>query len=95
MNNAFDSLPVILLYHRPVGFDQLSHSKIDIQLSGHSHDGQIWPFNYITRLVYKLSHGYRKFNNTNVFVTGGAQGWGPPVRVGGHSEIMEINVDFK
>jgi uncharacterized protein len=95
LTQAFDSLPVILLYHRPTGFNLVTHSKIDIQLSGHSHNGQLWPFNYVTDVVYELPHGYRKFNNTHVFVTSGAQGWGPPVRVGGYSEIMEIDVNFK
>jgi predicted MPP superfamily phosphohydrolase len=95
MNPVFDSLPAILLYHRPPGLDSLNQSKIDIQVSGHSHHGQMWPFNYITDMVYELPYGYGKLNNTHVFVTSGAQGWGPPVRVGGHSEIMEIDVNFK
>jgi uncharacterized protein len=89
-----DSLPVILIDHRPTEIDQVSKTIADVQLSGHSHDGQMFPINLITRRVYMLSWGYRKIVNTHFFVTSGIRLWGPPVRTTGKSEIMVIDIDF-
>lgn len=89
-----DSLPVILLDHRPTEIDQVSRTNADIQLSGHTHAGQLFPVSLITNKVYKLSHGYRKIGNTHFFVSSGIRLWGPPVRTIGKSEIMVIDVRF-
>jgi uncharacterized protein len=87
-------LPVILVDHRPTEIDQVSRTETDIHLSGHTHDGQMFPINLITNKVYELSWGYRKIGNTHFFVTSGIRLWGPPVRTAGKSEIMVINIDF-
>jgi uncharacterized protein len=94
LNSASDSLPVILVDHRPTEIDEVSRSKADIQLSGHTHNGQLFPINLITRRVYQLSWGHMKKRNTHFFVTSGIRLWGPPVRTTGKSEIMVINIDF-
>jgi predicted MPP superfamily phosphohydrolase len=88
------TLPVIVLDHRPTEISQVSATGADVLLCGHTHHGQLFPFNYITESVYDLSWGYKKVGNTNVFVTSGIQLWGPPVRTAGDSEIMVISVDF-
>jgi len=90
-----DSLPVILIDHRPTEINEVSKTTVDIQLSGHTHNGQMFPINLITRKVYELSWGYRKIGNTNFFVTSGIRMWGPPVRTTGKSEIMVIDVNFR
>jgi predicted MPP superfamily phosphohydrolase len=90
-----DSLPLILVDHRPTEIIEISKTPVDIQLSGHTHNGQMFPINLITRKVYELSWGYRKIGNTNFFVTSGIRLWGPPVRTTGKSEIMIINVAFR
>jgi predicted MPP superfamily phosphohydrolase len=95
MEIVVDSLPVILLDHRPTELEEASRTKADIQLSGHTHDGQMFPINLITRKVYLLSKGYRKIGNTHFFVTSGIRQWRFPVRTSGKSEIMVIDVDFK
>jgi predicted MPP superfamily phosphohydrolase len=87
-------LPVILMDHRPTDIENVSKNNVDIQVSGHTHNGQFFPFNYITGIIYELSWGYRKIGNTHFFVTSGIQVWGPPVRTAGQSEIMIIDVDF-
>jgi predicted MPP superfamily phosphohydrolase len=90
-----DSLPVILVDHRPTEIDQVSKTTVDIQLSGHTHNGQMFPLNLILRSIYQLTWGYEKIGNTHFFVTSGIRLWGPPVRTVGKSEIMVIEVDFK
>jgi len=90
-----DHLPVIVLDHRPTELEPVSKHGVDIQLSGHTHYGQLFPFNYIIKNLYELSWGYKKIRDTHFFVTSGIQVWGPPVRTAGNSEIMVINVDFK
>jgi predicted MPP superfamily phosphohydrolase len=94
MRSAVDSLPVILADHRPTETDQAVNAGVDIQLSGHTHNGQMFPINMITRKVYKLSWGHLKEKNTHFFVTSGIRLWGPPVRTTGKSEIMVINIAF-
>ncbi|RLD86147.1 MAG: hypothetical protein DRJ07_01525 [Bacteroidetes bacterium] len=90
-----DDLPLILLDHQPYNLNNAYNNNIDIQLSGHTHHGQLFPINLITERIYELSWGYRKIQNTHFFVTCGAQGWGPQVKIGSRSEIMEINIDFE
>ncbi|HUX95029.1 MAG TPA: metallophosphoesterase [Bacteroidales bacterium] len=89
-----DSLPVILLDHRPTELEQASNTSTDVQLSGHTHDGQMFPINIITRKVYLLSKGYLKIRNTHFFVTSGIRQWRFPVRTTGKSEIMVIDITF-
>jgi predicted MPP superfamily phosphohydrolase len=95
LDNIPGHLPVIVLDHRPTELESMSKHGVDIQLSGHTHYGQLFPFNYIIKNLYELGWGYKKIRQTHFFVTSGIQGWGPPVRTAGNSEIMVINVDFK
>jgi hypothetical protein len=88
-------LPVILLDHRPTDLENISRTGADIQLSGHTHHGQLFPINWITNREYELSWGHIKKNRTHVFVTSGVQLWGPPVRTTGSSEILLLHVLFK
>lgn len=88
------SLPVIVLEHRPTDLDNVSRIGADILLSGHTHNGQLFPVNFITKRYYELSWGYKLKKGTHVFVTSGIQVWGPPVRTAGDSEILIVNVSF-
>jgi len=90
-----DSLPVILLDHRPTSIDEISTTGADVALSGHTHHGQLFPINFITRKVYELSYGYLKKGNTHFFVSSGIRLWGPPVRTTAKSEILIVNVTFR
>lgn len=94
LKNAVDSLPLILIDHRPTELTEVSKTNTDIQLSGHTHHGQMFPINLITKKVYILSHGYRKIKNTHFFVTSGIRQWRFPVRTTARSEIMVIDVIF-
>jgi predicted MPP superfamily phosphohydrolase len=90
-----DDLPVILLDHRPTDLENASRSIADIQLSGHTHHGQLFPANLVTQHLYELDWGYKKKRNTHIFVTSGIQLWGPPVRTVGSSEMLVIDVTFR
>jgi len=85
--------PIITIDHQPY-YEDKYFDRIDLYLSGHTHNGQLFPFNLIEKFIYEIPWGYKKINNTHCFVTCGAQGWGPQVRTASQSEIMVINVEF-
>jgi len=89
------SLPVILLDHQPYNLDDVVKNKVDVQFSGHTHNGQLWPNNYITDMIYELSWGYKQKENSHFFVSCGAGTWGPPVRTGSRPEIINVELRFK
>ncbi len=95
IRSTADSLPVIVMDHRPTDILAVSDAGADILVCGHTHHGQLFPFNFITDRIYELSWGYRRIGNTHVFVTSGVQVWGPPVRTAGDSEIMLIDVTLQ
>ncbi len=94
MKSHADSLPVIMIDHRPTELDQVSLTAVDLQMSGHTHNGQLFPLNLVIENMYPLSWGYQKIAHTHFFVTSGIMLWGPPVRTTGKSEIMVINIRF-
>lgn len=88
------SYPIILLDHQPFKLEQAESNDVDLQLSGHTHHGQLFPFNYITSAIYELSWGYLKKSNTHYYVSCGVGGWGPPVRTNSRPEIVRIKLAF-
>jgi hypothetical protein len=94
MKKADINKPVILLDHQPIKLNDAVKAGVDLQLSGHTHNGQLWPINYITGLIYELSYGYKKIGNTQFIVSSGFGLWGPRVRSGSRSEVLEINITF-
>jgi predicted MPP superfamily phosphohydrolase len=68
--------PIILLDHQPVDLDESAENGVDIQLSGHTHHGQMWPLNYITKKIYEVSYGLLKKGESNIIVTSGYGIWG-------------------
>ncbi len=94
IKNVSNNYPKILLDHTPFKLEEAENNGIDLQLSGHTHHGQIWPANIITNMIYELSWGYKKKGNTHYYVSSGAGTWGPPVRTGSSSEIVNIKVKF-
>jgi len=88
------SLPNILMDHQPFHLEEAEQNGIDLQLSGHTHYGQLWPLNYIIRKIYELPWGYKLKGNTHYYVSCGAGGWGPPIRIGSLPEIVNIKLHF-
>ncbi len=85
-------MPVILLDHQPYELAKADSSGIDLQFYGHTHRGQVWPLNWLTDKIYEQSHGYRKWNNSHVYVSSGLSLWGPPFRIGTYSDIAEFTL---
>ena len=94
MKGVDHSMPVILMDHQPFGLHEAVENGVDLQLSGHTHHGQLWPFSFITKRVYELSWGYLKIGDTHFYVSCGVGTWGPPVRTGNSPEIMNIILSF-
>lgn len=94
LQNVDKARPVLLMDHQPFNLEQAIENGIDFQLSGHTHHGQLWPFNYITQAIYEISWGYQKIKNTHFYVSCGVGTWGPPVRLGNRPEIIEFNFYF-
>jgi uncharacterized protein len=94
VNGIDKSKPMILMDHQPFQLAEAEINSIDFQLSGHTHHGQLFPFNFITEKIYELSWGYMKKGNTQYYVSSGYGTWGPPVRTGNTPELLLINVVF-
>lgn len=87
--------PVIVLDHEPRQQEELNQARVDLDLCGHTHDGQMFPGNLTIHLFWKNPYGYRKVGNTHQIVTSGVGLFGPNMRVGTKAEIAVINVNFK
>ena len=84
--------PSILLYHLPRELKAVAKAGIGLQLSGHTHAGQMFPFNYLVRLMFKYMHGIYKYDGTYLHVSPGTGTWGPPMRLGSRCEITVITL---
>ncbi|MGL4820171.1 MAG: metallophosphoesterase [Bacilli bacterium] len=92
LENVNRTLPMILMDHQPFFLTEGVKEEFDLQLSGHTHRGQIWPGRLITHRVYELDYGYLKRRFTHSIVTSGFGTWGPPLRIGTQSEIIVIEL---
>jgi hypothetical protein len=88
------SRPLILLDHQPIHLEEAAAAGIDLQLSGHTHNGQVFPVTLINKGIYELNWGLLKKGRTWFYVTSGAGTWGPPVRLGSTSEIVLFEISF-
>jgi len=95
MTGVDHQYPLILMDHQPYGLDEARRNGVDLQLSGHTHHGQLFPFNYITRAVYELSWGYLQKGSTHYYVSCGVGTWGPPVRTNSIPEIVQFKLRFE
>jgi predicted MPP superfamily phosphohydrolase len=86
--------PTILLAHRPTNLSVAQEEGISLQLSGHTHQGQMWPWNLLVSRIYnRFGYGLNHFGTMSVYTSSGAGTWGPPVRVGTKSEIVLIKFE--
>lgn len=85
-------MPVILMDHQPYKLSEVAGGGIDLQVSGHTHHGQMWPFNYITGSLFEISRGYGKIGNAHFYVSSGYGTWGPPIRTNSRSEIVVLDM---
>lgn len=88
------SRSIILLDHNPSNLDEAESNGIDLQLSGHTHQGQMFPGNIITSNMYDVDWGYWQKGNLQVVVSDGFGTWGPPIRIGNKPEIVKLKIKF-
>jgi predicted MPP superfamily phosphohydrolase len=85
---------LVLLAHQPAAIDEAAAHGVDLQLSGHTHGGQIWPFNYAVYLQQPYLEGLHRHRGTatQIYVSSGTGFWGPPMRFGTAAEITDITL---
>jgi len=84
---------IIELDHQPYNLEEAEQNGVDLELAGHTHDGQIWPIKWITRSMYECSYGSWKRGDTQYYISSGLGIWGPEFRIGTDSEYVVINLN--
>ena len=77
----------LILIHKPSIWDKI-YNESDLMLSGHTHNGQIFPFNFFVKMQFKFKYGLYSFNNSKLYVSCGSGTWGPKMRLGTYNEII-------
>ncbi len=89
-----ENIPLLVMEHQPKELDIAQQHGIDLLVSGHTHRGQIAPAHLITKRLFENDWGYLQKGNMHSIVTSGYGFWGPPIRIGSRSEIVQIEVHF-
>ncbi|WP_197375302.1 metallophosphoesterase [Mycolicibacterium baixiangningiae] len=84
--------PTVLLAHQPIQVTEAAARGVDLQLSGHTHGGQMWPFHYAVSAVQPAIAGLSTVDDTQLYVSRGAGFWGPPVRIGAPPDITVLSL---
>lgn len=87
--------PIIVLDHEPYELNELSNNNVDLDLSGHTHNGQMFPSNILIKVIWDNPYGLLKVGNMTSIVTSGIGVYGPNMRVLTTAEVVNINVNFK
>lgn len=88
------SLPIILLDHQPSALVEARENGVDLQFSGHTHQGQFFPNNLVTARIFEVHWGYLNKDGLQVIVSSGYGTWGPPIRIGNKPEIVDVVIEF-
>jgi predicted MPP superfamily phosphohydrolase len=88
------SKPVIVLDHQPFKLSEARENNADLQISGHTHNGQFFPGNLFVKSMYEVGYGYKKIGNTHYYVSSGLGLWGPQYRIGSQSELVVIDFSY-
>lgn len=89
------SLPLLLMDHQPSQLEEPAEQGVDLQLSGHTHAGQLFPIRFITSRIFEDDWGLLSKGNFHLIVSSGYGTWGPPVRLGNTPEVVDIMIKFK
>lgn len=95
LKDSNPDLPIIMMDHQPAEIAQAERNGVDLLLSGHTHRGQMAPNHLITRRIFELDWGYLKKNQLHTIVSSGFGFWGPPLRIGSRSEVIQIDITFE
>lgn len=93
VENLDRSKPIFMIDHQPYHLEEAEANGIDFQLSGHTHQGQVWPISLITKKLYEKDHGFIKKGNTNIYVSSGIGIWGGKFRIGTQSEYVVVDIN--
>ncbi|MDR0575094.1 MAG: metallophosphoesterase [Tannerella sp.] len=88
------SKPIIIIDHQPYNLSEVQRIGADLQVSGHTHNGQVIPLKFLTEYLFDISYGYEKRENTHFYVSSGLSLWGPPFRIGTNSEMVVFECYF-
>jgi uncharacterized protein len=94
LSGKLSSTPVVLLAHQPRFAKTLAVGAVDLMLSGHTHGGQLWPFNFFVKLQQPVVKGLHLINGILTYTSQGTGYWGPPIRIGTRGEITELTLRF-
>jgi predicted MPP superfamily phosphohydrolase len=92
LRNVPAAIPKVLLYHQPAKFALAVERGIDLQLSGHTHAGQIPPMDFLVWLIYKYPSGLYRLGQSHIYTSPGTGTWGPPMRFLSRSEIVKLEL---
>jgi len=95
LQNLDTTKPLILLDHQPFNLNEAEKNGIDLQISGHTHRGQMWPATWIAEKIFEVAHGHLQRGNTHIFVTSGIGIWGGKFRLGTQSEYVVIELETR
>ena len=87
-------LPIIVIDHQPVNLRDAQNAGVDLQFSGHTHNGQLLPANIVTKRLFENDFGLLTKGTYNLIVSSGVGTWGPPIRIGTSSEIVQVEIEF-
>ena len=83
----------LLLHHNPVGIEYAAENGINLYLAGHTHAGQMFPATLIAKMMFEFNKGLYRYNDTTqIYVSQGSGTFGPPMRLGTHSEVTILNL---
>jgi predicted MPP superfamily phosphohydrolase len=81
----------LLIVHKPSIWKKVSNNA-NLMLSGHTHNGQIFPFNFVVKLQFPQNYGLYKNKKNHLYVSSGSATWGPKIRIGSNNEIIHIEL---
>ena len=87
--------PIVLVDHQPYDLAESAQAGVDLQFSGHTHRGQIWPMSLLVDRLFEWSYGSKEIGDCLIYVSSGLSLWGPPFRIGTDSEIVVFNLTFQ
>ena len=92
LNNVNRDHYIILLDHQPFSLEEAEENGIDLELCGHTHRGQVWPLNWVTKKMYECDYGQWRHGKTDYYVSSGIGIWGGKFRIGTDSEYADITI---
>lgn len=94
MKETNQDFPVIVMDHQPYHPEIAARAGADLMLSGHTHNGQLWPLNYLVNAIFTVGYGLGEIEGMKLYVSNGVGSWGPPVRIGNRPEIVSLKIRF-